>query len=342
MKVIRFHEYGDADVLHFEDVPRPDPGPAEVVVRVRAAGVNHLDLDLRSGTSRLALDLPHTPGMEVAGEVAAVGDAVEGVRVDDRVVALYQAGCGECSLCVAGEETLCTAPLLLGVQAPGGYAEYVAVDASRLRLLPDGLGFPEAASFQVAMGAAWHALTARANLQAGETVLVSAAGSGVGTAAIQIARLTGATVIAAAAGEEKLERARALGADVALDYRNGDLAAAVRAATGGEGVDVAIEHVGGAVFGQVLECLRPNGRIVVLGGHAGEVVPLDLVRLFRSQWQVIGSRRATNAELETVLGLVGEGRLRPVIDRVLPLAEAAEAHRVLEARLQFGKVVLEP
>ena len=276
MKAIRFHEYGGTDVLRFEDVPQPEPAPGEVVVRVRAAAVNHLDLDLRSGTSRISLVLPHTPGMEFAGEVALVGDGVVGVSPGDRTVAFYQAGCGKCRFCLAGEDSLCPASRLLGVQLPGGYAEYAAVEAARLRPLPDGLSYPEAASFQVAMGAAWHALIGRAGLRRGETVFVSAAGSGVGTAAIQIARLAGARVIAAATGEEKLERARALGADVALDYRTRDFAEAVRAETGGEGVDVAIEHVGGAVFGEALECLGPSGRIVVLGGHAGEVVPLDL------------------------------------------------------------------
>jgi len=279
--------------------------------------------------------------MEFAGEVVALGDGVEGVRAGDRVVAIYQAGCGTCGFCRGGDESLCAASLLFGVQLPGGYAEYVAVDAARVRRIPDGLGYPEAASFQVAMGAAWHALIARAGLRAGETLLVSGAGSGVGSAAIQIGRLHGARVIALAGSPEKLARARALGADVAFDHRIDGLVEAVRAETGG-GVDAALEHVGGSVFGKVLECLRPNGRVVVLGGHAGEVVPLDLVRLFRNQWQVIGSRRASDAELDTVLGLVGEGSLRPVVDRVLPLAEAARAHRLLEDRRQFGKVVLEP
>lgn len=341
MKAIRFHEYGGADVLRMDEVPLPEPAAREVVIRVRAVAVNHLDLDLRSGTSRIDLRLPHTLGMELAGDVTAVGSEVAGARPGDRVVALYQSGCGACRYCLAGDDSLCSAPRLLGVQAPGGYAEYVAVEATRLRPLPDRLGYREAASFQVAMGAAWHALVGRAGLRGGDTVLVSAAGSGVGSAAIQIARHVGARVIATATGEEKLERARALGADVALDSRTADLAAAVRAETG-EGVDIAIEHVGGAAFGHALECLRPNGRIVVLGGHAGEVVPLDLVRLFRNQWQVIGSRRATDAELETVLDLIAQGHLDPTIDRVLPLVDAANAHRMLEERRQFGKIVLEP
>jgi NADPH:quinone reductase-like Zn-dependent oxidoreductase len=342
VKAIRFHEYGGADVLRVDEVPLPEPAAREVVIRVRAVAVNHLDLDLRSGTSRIDLKLPHTLGMEFAGDVTAVGSEVVSARAGDRVVALYQSGCGTCRYCVAGDDSLCPAARLLGVQAPGGYAEYVAVEATRLRSLPDRLGYSEAASFQVAMGAAWHALVGRAGLRRDDTVFVSAAGSGVGSAAIQIARHVGARVIAAATGEEKLEYARALGADVALDSRTADLAAAVRAEAGGEGVDIAIEHVGGAAFGDALECLRPNGRIVILGGHAGEVVPLDLVRLFRNQWQVIGSRRATNTELETVLDLIAQGHLNPTIDRVLPLVEAASAHRVLEERRQFGKVVLEP
>jgi NADPH:quinone reductase-like Zn-dependent oxidoreductase len=340
MTAVRLHAFGGPDVLAVEAVPAPRPAAGEVVVRVRAAGVNHLDLDLRAGTSRLPVALPHVPGMEVAGEVVELGPGVEGVTAGDRIAVLYQSRCGTCSFCVAGEDSLCPDAQLLGIHRPGGYAEYVAAPAALAVRLPDSVSFEDAASVQLSFGTAWHALVGRAGLRAGEVVLVSAAGSGVGTAALQVARAVGARTVASVGSPAKVEKARALGAEVVVDYSSEPLLDAVRDATGG--VDVVFEHVGGDLFQQSLRCLRPGGRIVVIGGHGGERVPVDLVELFRHQWSIVGSRRATAAELRRVYELLARGEIRPAIDSRLPLDRAAEAHVRLAARLNFGKIVLTP
>lgn len=342
MKAVRFHEYGDVSVLRYEDAPEPTVGPGEALVRVRAAAVNHVDIDMRDGSSRLPISLPHTLGFEVAGDVAELGGGTPGVTVGQRVAPQYQIHCRQCPRCLEGEHSLCQRTQMLGVQLPGGYAEYVKVPAWTLLPIPDNVSYTDAAAVQTTLGTAWHALIRRANLRAGETVLVSAAGSGVGTAGIQIARRAGARVIASAGSAAKLARAAELGAAAGVNYHEQDLTTAVLELTQGEGVDVILEHVGGKVFEVSLQALRPNGRMVVVGGHGGEVVPVDLITLFRNQWSIIGCQRQTEAELRQVFDLVGSGDLRPTIHAVLPLADAAEAHRILERREQVGKVILTP
>lgn len=342
MKAVRFHEYGDASVLRYEDVPEPVIGPGEALVHVRAAAVNHVDIDMRDGTSRLPISLPHTLGFEIAGDLAELGDGVSGWTVGQRVAPQYQIHCGQCPRCIEGEHSLCEHTQMLGVQLPGGYAQYVKVPARALLPLPDDVSYTDAAAVQTTFGTAWHALIRRADLRAGETVLVSAAGSGVGTAGIQIARLAGARVITSAGSAEKLEQAIQLGAAAGVNYREQDLTAVVLELTNGEGVDVVLEHVGGQIFEASLKTLRPNGRMVVVGGHGGEVVPLDLISLFRKQWSVIGCQRQTQAELQQIFDLVSSRELNPTIHTILPLSEVARAHRILERREQFGKVILTP
>lgn len=342
MKAVRFHEYGGREVLTYEDAPEPDPGPGEALIRVRACAVNHVDVDMRSGTSRLPLRLPHTLGFEIAGDVAAVGDGVTEVEVGDRVSPLFQIHCRECEWCRRGEEMHCERITMLGVQAPGGYAEYVVAPAWALIDVPDSLTYEEAASIQTTFSTVWHALVTRAHLREGEWVLVNAAGSGVGTAGIQVARMLGGRVVASAGSDEKLDRARELGAEATVNYRSEDMAARVRELTDGRGVGVVMESVGGDVLAASLNALDKDGRVVTVGAHGGEVVPVDAILLFRNQWSLIGSVRATEQEIRHVVDLVGQGRLRTVIHRALPLEEAAEAHRVLEDREQFGKVVLVP
>jgi NADPH:quinone reductase-like Zn-dependent oxidoreductase len=342
MKAVRFHEYGDASVLRYEDVPEPVIGPGEALVCVHAAAVNHVDIDMRDGTSRLPISLPHTLGFEVAGDLAELGDGISGWTVGQRVAPQYQIHCGHCPRCIEGEHSLCEHTQMLGVQLPGGYAQYVKVPARALLPIPDDVSYTDAAAVQTTFGTAWHALIRRANLRAGETVLVSAAGSGVGTAAIQVARLAGARVITSAGNAEKLEQAIQLGAAAGVNYREQDLTAEVLELTDGEGVDVALEHVGGQVFEASLKTLRANGRMVVVGGHGGEVVPLDLISLFRKQWSIIGCQRQTQAELQHIFDLVSSRELHPTIHTILPLSEAARAHSILERREQFGKVILTP
>jgi NADPH:quinone reductase-like Zn-dependent oxidoreductase len=342
VKAIRFHEYGSADVLRADEVPTPEPGPEQALLRVRACAVNHVDIDMREGTSRLPLTLPHTLGFEIAGEVAALGPGTDGVSVGDRVAPLYQLHCRECEWCRRGEHMHCERITMLGVQSPGGYAEYAVVPAWALIPLPDTLSFEQAAAIQTTFATVWHALVTRVSVAEGQWVLVNAAGSGVGTAGIQVAKLLGARVIASAGSDEKLERARDLGAEATVNYRTDDLAARVRELTDGRGVDVVMESVGGEVLSGSLAALAKNGSVVTVGAHGGEVVPVDVILLFRHQWSLVGSVRATADEIRHCIDLVADGRLAPVIHTTLPLDSAAEAHGILEERRQFGKVVLVP
>jgi len=339
---VRFAEYGPADVLRYEEVPDPEPGPGEALVRVRACAVNHVDIDMRNGTSRLPIALPHTLGFEIAGEVAAVGEGVSGVEPGDRVSPLFQIHCRECEWCRRGEHMHCENVRMLGVQSPGGYAEYVVAPAWALIHLPDSLSYENAAAIQTTFSTVWHALGTRARVEEGQWVLVNAAGSGVGTAGVQVAKLLGARVIAAAGADFKLERALEHGAEAVVNYSTEDLGARVRELTGGRGVDVVMECVGGDVLRASIEALAKDGKVVTVGGHAGEVVPVDVILLFRNQWSLIGSVRATADEIEHVVGLVAEGKLQPVVHEVYPLEEAAEAHQVPEERRQYGKLILTP
>lgn len=342
MKAVRFHEYGEPGVLRFEDAPEPEVGPDDVLIKVRSVGLNHVDLDMRDGSSRLPLELPHTLGFELGGDVAAVGDDVTGFSEGDRVTPLYQIACRHCEPCLAGRQQFCERLEMLGVQRPGGYAEFVAAPSHAVVPMPESMSYDQAASTQTTFATAWHCLITRAGLRPGQTVLISAAGSGVGSSGIQVARRAGARIVASAGSDEKLDLARELGADVVVNYNETNLTEAVLEATGGRGVDVVLEHVGGKVFEASLEAVSTGGKVVVCGGHAGEVVPLDLITLFRNEWSVIGCARASEAELRQVIELVGRGELEPVISDRFKLEEAGLAHGVLEQRRQFGKVILHP
>ena len=341
MKAVRFHEFGGPDVLSFEDVPDPEPLPGEALIHVRAAAINHVDLDVRAGVSRMPIPLPHVPGLEFAGEVAAVRGCGS-VKEGDRVWAPYTMPCRRCEFCLTGRDNSCDDRDTFGLTRQGGYAEFATAPAEYLRSLPDTLSFEDAAAVQIAASTAWHVLINRASLQAGQTVLIHAAGSGIGSAAVQIARLTGAEVFATASTDEKLQRAKALGARHLINYARDDFAARVMDLTGGRGVDVIMEHVGGDVFTKSLECLKKDGVMVIVGGHAGEVAPLDIIPFFRRQLRLVGSSRATQRELDTVMGLAAEGALKAVVHYALPLPEAAEAHRIVDSRQAFGKVLLVP
>lgn len=342
MKAVRLHQFGGPEVLRLEDVPDPAPMTGDVLLRVRACGLNHLDVDCRAGVSRLPLVLPHTLGREIAGEVVALAPGVDSVLVGDRVLAHIAPACGRCGACLAGRDNLCQTPNLPGIHRPGGYAELAVVSAWGIEAIPPQLSFQEAAAVPIAFGTAWHMLITRGRLRAGETVLIQAAGSTIGSAAIQVARLAGARIIATAGSDGKLSKAKALGVHETINYREEDLVAAVRKHTDGRGVDLVFEHIGGEVFTKSLACLVPGGRMAVCGAHAGEVVPLDIIEFFRREIDLLGSFRATSAELRQVFSLVVESRLRPVIHAAFPLAEAAEAHRVMERREHFGKLLLVP
>lgn len=342
MQAMRFHSYGGPEVLQVDSVADPIPERGSVVVRVRACGVNHVDLDMRSGVSRFQLDLPHTLGMEFAGDVVALGDGVTVVSVGQRVAPMFQLHCGRCSYCERGLQQHCSSRRTLGNHLPGGYAEYALVPADSLIPLPDGLGYEDAAAVQVTFSTALHALTTRARLRPGETVLVNAAGSGVGSAGIQVAKLLGARVIASAGSDDKLTRALDLGADATVNYASENLRERVMEMTQGSGVDAVLDHIGGDVFLQSVSSLAPMGRIVIVGAHAGEVVPTDLIEVFRGEWSIIGSARATASEIRQIFRMIAEKRLRPVIHGTYPLTEARSAHFEVASRKVFGKVLLLP
>jgi NADPH:quinone reductase-like Zn-dependent oxidoreductase len=340
MRAVRFHGYGPPDVLRVDEVPVPVPGPDEVLVRVRAAAVNHWDLDMRNGTSRLPLQLPHQPGIEVAGDVAAVGPGVVDVSIGTRVMPRYIWPCGSCDACRAGEENHCPAVRLLGATDPGGYAEYVVVPRSSLIRLPDAVGYVEAAALQATYAPVWHALVGRIGLREGMTILVNAAGSGAGNAALQIARHLKARVFVSAGSAEKLERVAADGIEGSINYGKEDIGRRARELTDGKGVDVVFDSVGGTVFEASLGALAWNGRLVTIGAHGGERVSLDLIPLFRNQWSIVGSTNCNRRDVDAVFDLLDHGRVSPVIDLQFPLDEARRAHEALEQRQVFGKVIL--
>lgn len=342
MKVAWFHTFGGPEVLVSEEAPTPVPKAGEALVRVRAVGINHVDLDHRAGTSRIPVRFPHILGREFAGEVAALNGASD-FKEGDRVWITCRIPCRQCEFCLAGRDNLCVQEGYFGLDIPGGYAEYVCVPIANLNALPSQVSFENAAAAQIAFGTAWHVLISRGGLQAGQTVLIQAAGSGIGSAAVQVAKLAGAgAIITTASSEKKLEHAKALGATHLINYSREDFPARVMEITAGRGVDVVMEHIGGAVFTRSLQCLARGGIIVTVGAHAGEVVEFDIIPFFRKELRLAGSKNAPVLELRKVMGLVADGRLKPIIHKAFPLAQAAQAHRVVDSRDFFGKVVLVP
>jgi NADPH:quinone reductase-like Zn-dependent oxidoreductase len=313
-----------------------------VLVRVRAAGVNHVDIDIRNGLSGLEGRFPHVPGVDAAGEVAAVGPGVTAWRPGDRVAPHFVLSCGACANCLRGLENICARFDILGATVWGSYADHLKVGAHHLVRLPDGLGFDDAVSVHVPFATAWEALISVGGLAPGDTVLINAAGSGVGSAGVQVAKLAGARVIASAGSEAKLRQAALLGADCGINYRERALGEAVLALTEGRGVDCALDMVGGDTFRQTIAALAPGGRLVTVGAHGGEVVPVDLIELFRKHASIHGCGRSTRAIAAKVLALAAAGRFRPVIHRRFALSAAAEAHKLLESRQVFGRLVLNP
>ena len=338
MKAIRFHAHGRPDVLRYEDAADPIAGPGEALVRVRACGMNHLDLWQRRGMERVRIPFPHISGAEVAGEVitAPNGEVAPGTRV------MLQPGlsCGRCVACLDGRDNECPQYDVLGYRSDGGYAEIVKVPVQNLIAIPDSIGFVEAAAFPLTFLTAWHMLLTRANLRAGEDVLVIGAGSGVGQAAIQIARLHGARVFATAGTDDKLAKARQLGAYETINHTTEDVSAKLREFTAGRGVDVVVEHVGIATWEGSLKSLARSGRLVTCGATTGHDARIDLRVLFARQISLLGSYMGRKAELLRAAQFFFAGEMRPVVDGAYPLVEAAEAHRRLEAREQFGKLVL--
>ena len=338
MKAVRFHAHGGPDVLRYEEAAEPIARPGEALIRVRACALNHLDLWQRRGMARVTIAFPHISGADVAGEVVSSpdGEFAAGRRV------MLQPGlsCGRCVSCLDGRDNECLSYDVLGYRSNGGYAEYVTVPVQNLIAIPDAIGFVEAAAFPLTFLTAWHMLITRARLRAGEDVLVIGAGSGVGQAAIQIAWRHGARVFATAGSDAKLARARQLGAYEVVNHATEDVPARIREFTGGRGVDIVVEHVGTATWDRSLRCLVRGGRLVTCGATTGHEAQIDLRVLFGRQLSLLGSYMGRKGELLRAAAFFFAGELRPVVNQTYPLAEAAEAHRCLESRQSFGKVVL--
>lgn len=340
MKAVVFHEFGGVDVLMVEEVDDPRPRPGEVVVDITASALNHLDVDIREGVSRFPVEPPFVLGIEVAGRIAELGEGVEGWQVGDRVMAFLLDTCGRCRYCATGRESLCLTPGFVGFSTGGGYAEKLACSARHLIRIPDEVSDVDAAALQIAFGTAWHMLFTRARLQPAETLMINSVGSGIGSAAVQLAKLAGAFVIGNASSDDKLELATGLGMDVGINYRTQDVVEEVMRATGGAGVDVVFEHVGGESFQFALDSLAKDGRLVTCGAHAGEVVPFDIIPFFRAQRSVIGSFIFTREEVGKCLALAARGLIKPLVHSTFPLDQARDAMALMERREHFGKIVL--
>jgi NADPH:quinone reductase-like Zn-dependent oxidoreductase len=342
MRAVVVPRHGGPEVLEVVTRPRPSPGAGEVLLQVKAAGVNHLDTFVRRGMPGITLPLPMVPGSDAAGVVAAVGPGVPGIREGDRVFVSPGLSCERCRACLSGNEPLCRFYGLLGEHRDGTQAEFVALRASQALPLPESISFEEGAAFPLVFLTAWHMLVARAALRQGEDVLVHAGGSGVGSAAIQIAKLHGARVLTTVGGPEKGARAKALGADEVIDHTTSDFLAETRRLTGKRGVDVVVESVGQETWEKSLLALARGGRLVTCGATTGHEAKTDLRHLFFKGLSLLGSTMGSRAELLQIADLVAARRLRPIVDRVLPFEQAAEAHRLIAARAVFGKIVLTP
>lgn len=340
MQAVVIREHGDLDVLRTEDVPVPEPAADEVLVQVHAIALNHLDTWVRRGVEGHTFPLPIVPGCDFSGVVVRTGAAVRGVRAGDRVLAAPGVSCGRCAACSDGDDNLCPQYGILGETRDGGCRQFALLPGVNAVPIPDGLDFVRAAAFPLTFLTAWHMLVVRCRLRPGETLLVHAAGSGVGSAAIQIGKLMGARVLATTGTPAKVERARALGADAVVDTSRDDFVQAARAFTSKRGIDVVFEHVGEATFPGSLRCLARGGRVVTCGATTGPVLTADLRHVFFKNLSILGSTMGRRGDVWRLTDLVARGILSPVIDRVLPLAQVREAHGLMGRREVFGKIVL--
>ena len=340
MKAVRLHEFGGPEVLCYEDIPDPPLRKDQLLIRIKACALNHLDIWVRKGLP--GVKLPHILGSDIAGEIVAVGEYVTGFAVGQRVVLAPMHFCNHCAKCSAGLQNECPEFTALGNAVDGGNCELIAVPAVNVIPIPDDLGFIEAASVPLVFLTAWHMLVGRAGIRLGQTVLVLGAGSGVGIAAIQIAKLFHARVITTAGDEKKLEKASVLGADYGIDHYKQNISQEVRRITNKEGVDIVVEHVGTATWEESMRSLKPGGTIVTCGATTGFNATFDLRFLFSRQLNFLGSYMGTMSELYEVLGHVFAGRLKPIVDRIFPLQETRAAHEYMEKSQMFGKIVLTP
>jgi NADPH:quinone reductase-like Zn-dependent oxidoreductase len=340
MKAVRVHKFGGPEVLTYEDIPDPQPRNDQVLVRVKACSLNHLDLWVRKGLP--GVKLPHILGSDIAGEVVAAGEYVTWIKAGERVLVAPMHFCGHCVKCLAGLQNQCREFTVLGNGVDGGNCELIAVPAANIIPFPESLDFNHAASVPLVFVTAWHMLVGLAGVRPGQTVLVLGGSSGVGIAAIQIAKLFRCRVITTAGDETKLEKAHALGADHGINHYKQKIAEEIRKLTNKEGVDIVVEHVGAATWDESMRCLKTAGTLVTCGATTGPEVKIDLRYLFARQLRLLGSYMGTMGELNEVLGHVFAGRLKPVLDRTFPLSDLRAAHEYLEKSQMFGKVVVNP
>ncbi len=342
MRAAVIHDLGGPESIRVEDVPPPPPpGPGQVQLRILAGALNHLDLFVTRGLPGLKPTFPHILGSDATGVVATVGERVRHVRLGERVLLHPGSWCGACDACLGGEQALCASYGVLGEQLPGLFTEIVNVPEQNLAPAPPDASDAECAAFPLATLTAWRMIVTRAGVQPGETVLVWGIGGGVAQQTLQVAKLRGARVIVTSASDAKLERARALGADALVNHSRDDVVKAVRALAGKRGADVVVDSVGEATWATSLRCLARGGRLVTCGGTTGPMVTTDVRKLFWHHWSVLGSTMGNVREFRTIAGLFARGMLKPVVDRIFPLAEARAAFSRLAAGEQFGKIVLE-
>jgi len=340
MKAVFFDKHGGLEVLKYGEMPKPEAGPNEVLIELRAAALNHLDLAIREGIPQWPSPLPHIPGSDGSGVVAEVGSGVANAKPGDRVLISPGLSCGTCSACREGDDNLCASYHGLGTREHGTYAEFAKVPASNVLPIPEGLSFEEAAAIPMVFLTAWHMLVRLGKVKKEDYVLVHGAGSGVGSAAVQIAKMFGARVITTSGDDAKLAKARQLGADETVNYRTTDFAQEVRRLTSNRGVDIVVEHIGGEVFAKSIMVLRRGGRLVTCGVTASGTASIDLRYIFSRVLTVYGSFVGRSAELKEVLKYFPARRLKPVIDSIFPLPQAAEAQSRMAERKHFGKIVL--
>ena len=342
MKAAFFNEHGGSDKIIYGDYKDPAPAAGEVVVRVKACALNHVDMLLLDGRYPPPEGLPHVNGCEVTGTLETVDGGARGLTRGQRVVIFPGFSCGTCEFCLRGERTVCLRYGYLGAARDGGYAELVKAPAANIVPLPESISFEAGAAVPLAMLTSWHALIAQAQLRPGQTVLVQAAGSGVGSAAIQIARLVGARVMTTVGSDDKIEFARALGAEHVVNYRTQDFVEEAKRWTGKRGVDVVVEHIGGETFERSSYALTRLGTLVSIGSHDTHWGRLDLRHVYSKNLRIIGTNLGSILELRTILDAMVAGRLRPVIDRTFALKEARAAVQHVLDRKNKGKVLLVP
>lgn len=342
MRAVVFREHGGLDKLEYTYVEAPHPGPHEVLVKVRACALNHLDLWTLGGMPGVQIPLPHILGCDISGEIAGLGSKVRGIPTNRPVIVAPGLRCGKCHFCKEGWDSLCEHYKIMGFQVPGGYAEYVKAPRENIIPVSRKFSYEEWAAVSLVFLTAWHMLVTRAGVKKREKVLIHAAGSGVGSAAIQIAKFLGAHVITTVGSEEKIRRAKALGADEVINYQAKDFAQEVKKITHGRGVDVVLEHIGPETFAKSVACLAKKGRLVTCGVTSGPTVSFDLRFLFARQLSVTGCYMGGLRELVEVVRLIRRRKLRPVVDKIFPLREAKEALQRMQDRAHFGKIILTP